>query len=63
MPGFRGESRMGTEGGRGALNIEDLGLELEINGDLRLSNSDLRQTSGSRGGLQLAPFSGFQSFY
>jgi hypothetical protein len=36
------------QGGWG-LNNKDLVLELEINGDLRLSNSDLREKSGSRG--------------
>ena len=38
---------MGTKGG---LNNEDLGLELEINGDLRLSNRGLMKKSGSLGG-------------
>jgi hypothetical protein len=36
---------------KGGLNNEDLGLELEINGDLRLSNYDLMKKSGSLGGL------------
>jgi hypothetical protein len=36
---IRGGSRMGTKQG---LNNKDLGLELEINGDLRLINSNLR---------------------
>ena len=38
---------MGTKGG---LNNEDLGLELEINGDLRLSNRGLMKKSCSLGG-------------
>lgn len=41
---------MGTKG-RG-LNSEDLGLEPKTNGDLRLSNGDLKKKLGSRGGLQ-----------
>jgi hypothetical protein len=47
----RGGSRMGTEGA-GVLNNKDLGLKLEINDDLRLSNSNLIEKSLSRGGLQ-----------
>jgi hypothetical protein len=35
---------MGTKEG---LNSEDLGLELETNGDLRLSNSGLMEKLGS----------------
>jgi hypothetical protein len=38
-------------GQKGGLNNEDLGLELEINGDLRLSNRGLMKKSGSLGGL------------
>jgi hypothetical protein len=34
---------------REGLNNEDLGLELEINGDLRLSNRGLIKKSGSLG--------------
>ena len=37
---------MGTKEG---LNNEDLGLELEINGDLRLSNRGLMKKSGLLG--------------
>jgi len=36
------------QGGWG-LNNKDLGIELDINDDLGLSNSDLREKSGSRG--------------
>jgi len=43
----------GADLGRGqggwGLNNKDLGLELDINGDLRLSNRDLREKSGFRG--------------
>jgi len=39
------------DGDKGGLNNEDLGLELEINGDLRLSNRGLMKKSGSLGGL------------
>ena len=43
----------GADLGRGqggwGLNNKDLGLELDINGDLRLSNSGLREKSGFRG--------------
>jgi hypothetical protein len=39
---------MGTKGG---LNNKDLGLELEINDDLRPSNRGLMKKSGSLGGL------------
>lgn len=35
----------------GELNNEDLGLKLEINGDLILSNSELMKKLGSLGGL------------
>ena len=42
---------MGTERGLNneGLNNEDLGLGLEINGDLRLSNCGLMKKSGSLG--------------
>ena len=39
---------MGTKGG---LNNKGLGLELEINDDLRLSNRGLMKKSGSLGGV------------
>ena len=39
------------DGDKGGLNNEDLGLELEINGDLRLSNCGLMKKSGSLGGV------------
>jgi hypothetical protein len=39
------------DGDKGGLNNEDLVLELEINGDLRLSNHGLMKKSGSLGGL------------
>ena len=34
------------DGNKGGLNNEELGLELEINGDLRLSNRGLMKKSG-----------------
>ena len=39
------------DGDKEGLNNEDLGLELEINGDLRLSNRGLMKKSGTLGGL------------
>ena len=39
------------DGDKGGLNNEDLELELEINGDLRLNNRGLMKKSGSLGGL------------
>jgi hypothetical protein len=39
------------DGDKGGLNNENLELELEINGDLRLSNRGLMKKSGSLGGL------------
>ena len=36
---------------KGELNNKDLGLKLEINGDLRLSNRGLMKKSGSLGGV------------
>ena len=38
------------DGDKGGLNNGDLGLELEINGDLRLSNRGQMKKSGSLGG-------------
>ena len=50
---------------KGELNNKDLGLKLEINGDLRLSNRGLMKKSGSLGGaiapaapLWIRPWSG-----
>ena len=37
------------DGNKGGLNNEDLGLGLEINSDLRLSNRGLMKKSGSLG--------------
>ena len=39
------------DGDKGGLNNEDLGLELEINDDLRLSNRGQMKKSGSLGVL------------
>ena len=39
------------DGDKGGRNNEDLGLELEINGDFRLSNHSLTKKSGSLGGM------------
>jgi hypothetical protein len=47
-----GRCRMGTNEG---LNNKDLGLELEINGDLRLSNRGLMKKLGSLGRGVVAP--------
>jgi hypothetical protein len=49
--GVRAPGRI-QDGDKGGLNNKDLGLKLEINGDLRLSNNNLMEKSGSRGGLQ-----------
>jgi len=38
------------DGNKGGLNNEDLGLWLEINSELRLSNHDLMKKSDSLGG-------------
>ena len=49
-----GQWRM-QDGNKGRLNNKDLGLELEINGNLRLSNRGLMKKSGSLGVVAPSP--------